>query len=211
MKRFFVILLVGLLGLPALVSAQRASWRSGDDGYWERKNVLSVGISAFSASGLGMGFAPVTIAYDHNLGHNITLGGVIHSSNHFFRIVTDSYEVDDASVFAGVKLGYDLKIARHLRLRFGVGGGVGFHYISDISTGWGYTLPDNVHTPTERALPHFLVDVHWAWRVGRNLELTFAPLVLTPSQLIFHPWDDDYFSGGYYNYNFIPIGLSARF
>ncbi len=207
MKRIVVALFV-LSSLPVVVSAQQPSWRKTDDGYWDRENVLRVGISATSSSGLGVGFLPMTIAYDHNLGHNFTIGGVIHSAHHFFRTSTDSWSVDDVSVFAGVKAGYDLKVARRLRLRFGLGAGVGFHYIYDLSPG---ELGSPQHFPTDRWLPHLMVDIYWAWRVGRNLELTFAPLILSPSQLIFHPWDDDYFSGGYYNSNILPIGLSVRF
>jgi hypothetical protein len=214
MRRFFVILFIclsGLSGLPAAVSAQQSQWRQADDDYRERKDLLRVGISAISSNGLGAGFIPVTIAYDRYVRHNVTIGGVIHSSNHFFSFSTDGYTVEDVSIFAGARAGYDLKVARNLRLRFGLGAGLGCHIVLNIEAGRGATLPDSVNFPADRWLPHLLADIHWAWRVGRNLELTFAPLVVSPSQLIFSPWDDDYYSGGYYNFNCAPVGLSVRF
>lgn len=208
-KLAFVVTFACLAGMPAAVLAQGASWRKTDDGYWDRKNVLRVGISVTSSSGLGTGFLPVTIAYDRNVGRNVTVGGVIHLSDNFFSLTMDGYEVDDTSVFAGARVGYDLKVSRNLRLRFGLGAGAGYHYIHDIRVGDGGTLPKDF--PTDKWLVHMLVDVHWAWRVWRNMELSFAPLVLSPSQFVFHPWDDDHFSGGYYGYNFGSIGLSTRF
>lgn len=216
MKRIFFFLIFALLDLPAALSAQetttKGSWRDGDDGYWDKKNMIGFGVSLLSFNSFYNGFLPITISYDRKLKHNVTLGGLIDVSNHFFTLATDMYEVYDVVGFAGVKAGYDLKIGRNTCLRFGLGAGAGIHHIYEVQNGMcRYGCPELPSCPTTRVLPHLLVDIHWVFRVGRHCELIFAPLFFSPSQLIFSPWANDYYPKGYYGGNFAPVRFAARF
>lgn len=231
MKRIFLTMVaaLGALTLPFALSAQitapeppqtsKKSWRKAEDGFWERKNVLSVGIANISGNGFHYGFGPLTIAYDHRTRSGVTVGGMFQTARNFFNLTMDGYEVSDASLFALARVGYDIPVARRLRLRVGLGAGVGFHEVYDIHYGMTDAplppMPDLPHTETRA---HLLADIHWVWRVGRNTELMFAPLIFSPSQIIFSPSGlvlssrkNEYFPGGYYGFNIFPVRLGVRF
>lgn len=208
------LLTVAAICVPVALSAQNPkdrSWRSGDDGFWERKNLLSVGIANISGNGFDFGFGPLTIAYDRRTGSGITVGGMFHVARNFFTFTFDGYQIGEASLFAMARVGYDLKVARRLYLRFGLGAGVGLHEIYDISHGDVGSPPPPPDLPHLQTLPHLMADIHWVWRVGRHTELAFAPLVISPSQIIFSPWDNEYFPAGYYGFNILPVRLGVRF
>lgn len=215
MKPILSLLILAVMSLPAAVrgqSTEKIPLRKLDDGFWERKNVIGIGISAMSFNGNNSNdFLPVTINYDHRLKFGFTVGGLIHKASHFGGFATDTYEVHDIVTFFGARIGYDIKIASVVRFRIGVGGGVGYHYIDWVGGGC-MVVPCRELPPAPALFSrwHLLVDAHWVFRIGRSLELMLAPLVFSPSQLVFSFKKDSYYDG-YYNSNLAPLRLSVRF
>lgn len=212
MKRIFLLILAAVL-FPVMLSArnpERVRLRDLDDGYWQRPNLIGVGLGAFTFNGNGTGFAPLTLSYDRKLKHDVTLGGMLHTASHFFSLSTDSYEVRDAVVLLGARVGYDLKVSRNVYFRFGLGAGIGFHYVFGLTSGCREYCGELPETPVLRTRANILADLHWVFRIGRNLELMVAPLILSPSQIIFSPWNDEYYYG-FYNFSIAPIRLCVRF
>lgn len=214
MKRILSLL---ILIVPSLTVAngqggQKVPLRRLDDGFWERKNVIGIGISAMSFNGNHTsGFLPMTINYDRRLKFGLTVGGLVHKATHSTSFMTDSYEIHDIVTFFGIRIGYDIKIASFVRFRIGLGGGLASHYVGWVDSGcMEGPCRELPHTPAMFARWHILVDAHWVFRIGRSLELMLAPLIVSPSQLIFSPKKDAYYNG-YYNWNIAPLRLSVRF
>lgn len=106
---------------------------------------------------------------------------------------------------------YDLRIAKWLSLRFGVGVGVGVHHIRQ--DGDSKYSPDN---PEELAgklkiLPYFDAEIHWVFKMGM-VELSVAPLIFSPSKFSFSPVKLGAPTDVYpYHFNFMPLAIGIKF
>ncbi len=220
MKRLLALLL--LLALPAALPARdpgKVPLRDLDDGYWERKNLISAGTSLLSMNGYpsSVGIFPVTIGYDRRIVAGFTLGVTAHYANHLITFVTDSYEVYEHMAFFGAKAGYDIPIVRNrLYLRVGLGAGMTYHHIINRSWGMMDYPPGEDPRPAGplKDMTRFAVsaDLHWVFRVTRSMELMLAPLIFSPSQIIISPgeWEKT-IEGPYWNLNWVTFRLGFRF
>jgi hypothetical protein len=166
----------------------------------------------FTPSLFGMGsyynfsIFPSTLEYDRQLGHNfsVSLMGLSSGANIFAgdSWEDDLYVHDKRFVFAGAKLNYNLPVARKwLLFRAGIGGGVGWHHT---------VLYENGRPNTTQ--PHFIVDAWWVIRAGRRVELRFAPLLVSPSQLLGGSTFGLPGEGIRFTWlNYMPVGVGLRF
>ncbi len=126
--------------------------------------------------------------------------------------INDGYAQEEEFTFAGAKINYHLPVVRGwLYFRFGVGGGVGWHKVTGYEMGWNL---NNTPVPAldTYVKPHLMVDAYWVLRATRWLDLRFAPLILSPSQLIVGgkhnaPYNDSMFR--YFNMG--TLGATVRF
>ncbi len=223
MKRILLFLL--LIAPPAALSGQYAGKRSRPacaPDPWEKKNMISFDLSAVSASAYaGVGILPVTIEYDHVVGRNFSVGAMGHYASYPATIVTDSYEIHEHFAMLGAKASYSLPIVRgKLYLKFGLGVGVGYHDIFDVSLGWvdqeyyeryGWVYDKLTSQGVWRL--HLLADIHWIVRIKKRHELKLSPLPIAPSRFIFAPkgFDEPHVSP-YFTYNLgITAGYGYRF
>ncbi len=190
MKKF--LLLPVLLAFPLLLSAKQEnarSWRKTGD-HWSKKNSITVSASLWEWSNYNaQGFYPINIEYDRALPYNLSVSAIGQYTSLPWQRKTDSYELQEKFWFVGVKANYNLPVVRNwLYFRMGVGVGVGFHRVSDISLGWCFPNgcgPEPQPSSANGAKFHAVADMYWVLRATKWLEFRFAPLLLSPSQVIF--------------------------
>lgn len=221
MKRLMLpLLFLVILSVPIAVAGQEKSgWRKTED-HWTRKNSITATVSSFGFTNYnGLGFAQFNLEYDRVLPFNLSVSAVgIYSSCELGGFSTDVYTLYENFWFAGVKANYNLPVVRNwLYLRMGIGGGVGYHNIlnrefgmcKDENCGWQGALP-----PLENKVKgHMIIDIYWVLRAARWLELRFAPLLISPSQVVFgSKINTPYNDRTYACFNaFGTIGITVRF
>ncbi len=119
--------------------------------------------------------------------------------------------------FAGAKLNYNLPVVRNwLYLRIGLGVGTGFHDVTNYYLG-GFQDPDDyvptpIPTPGLKVKPHIIVDMYWVFRATQWLDLKLAPLIISPSQLIFgSKFNAPHNNSTYLYFNCFNLGATVRF
>ena len=226
MKKLFILLLLAAAALPLTVSAkngEKNSWRKTDD-HRVRKNSITAtaglwGISNYNSLGVGQ----LNLEYDRALPYNLSVSGVGLFAPCRGQTNSDTYTQEEIFYFAGAKVNYNLPVVRNwLYFRVGIGVGVGYHNILDRSMGMCYggcDNPDPNNNPgplppiKDRVKAHFIADAYWVFRASKWLDLRFAPLILSPAQVIIgskfnSPWDDKTFVWTSY---FGTLGISVRF
>lgn len=226
MKKITTTLFLILILPAALFGQKRSDWRKTDD-HWVRKNSISVTGSTVGMSGYNTaGFGHINIEYDRMIAYNLSVSAMGLYAPGGGGFASDTYTQEEIFYFAGIKVNYNLPVVRNwLYFRIGIGGGVGFHDIRGRSMGecWyggcGGPGPADEYPPgaesdlTNRVKVHFIADMYWVFRATEWLELRFAPLLASPSQIIFGSrFNAPYNSQTFYYFNWGgTLGVGVRF
>lgn len=227
MKRIVLLILAAALSVPPTVLAQdgkKPSWRKTED-QWARKNSITGTISLFGATNYtGCGIGQIGVEYDRVLPFNLSVSVTGQCAPCPMPTSKDSYSLNEIFYFAGVKLNYNLPVVKNiLYLRIGAGGGVGYHQVIHRVMGMCWNSGCGESEPSVEPKPkpplkdvvrgHFMFDLHWIVRVNRKVELKFAPLIISPSQIIFgSKFNEPYNDTNYIYFNaFGTLGVGVRF
>lgn len=193
--------------------ANKLSWRKTND-HWEQKHsitltTLELGVGAYNSCSFYPHFA---LEYDRMLFHNLSFSALALYAPMKYRFATDAYTQTENFYFVGAKVNYNLPVLRNwIYIRAGLGFGAGYHNITGYSMGW--TETETPEPSTEDIIkPHIIADVYWVFRATKWLELRFAPLILSPSQIVFgskfnKPYNDKMF---FYT-SMYALGVCVRF
>ena len=191
--------------------ANKPSWRKTNDN-WEQKHSIVLTASILGVGGynsFGLFYPHFNLEYDRIAFHNVSFSAIALYAPMKFTFATDTYTQTENFYCIGAKVNYNLPVLRNwLYLRTGLGFGAGYHNIIDYSMVG--TTPEP--SPKDIIKPHIIADVYWVFRATKRLELRFAPLIISPSQIIFgskfnKPYNDmTFFYTGMYT-----IGASLRF
>lgn len=105
-----------------------------------------------------------------------------------------------------------------LYFRIGVGGGVGYHNLLNRSSGKMEDYSEGcvltpIHPLEDKVKAHFIADMYWVLRAAKWLEFRFAPLIVSPSQIIVGSrFDAPYYDSTFFHFNmFGALGIGVRF
>ena len=212
MKKVLFLVAVAVFSLTG-ANAQDGSWRRSEEPSARKNSVTAFG----SVQGWGKyhswGFGHFGLEYDRALPHNLSVGAIGIYAPMNGNMIDDGYAQEETFTFAGAKLNYNLPVVRGwLYFRIGVGGGVGWHKVTGYEMGW--MEPPGIPAPAldTYVKPHLMVDAYWVFRATKWLDLRFAPLIISPSQLIIGgkhnaPYNDSAFR--YFNMG--TLGATVRF
>lgn len=215
MKKLLVIFLLG--ALPAALFGQKnPDWRKTGD-HWARKNSITLSSYTLTQTSYNGGGFSFGIEYDRAIVHNLSVSAIALCAPSQWSWATDSYTIHENFYFAGVKANYNLPVVRNwLYFRIGMGGGIGYHDLRSRSFGMIDCREGECPTmpPLENVVkPHFMADMYWVLRAAKWLELRFAPLIVSPSQIIVgSKYDAPYYNSTFFYFNmFGALGISVRF
>ncbi len=205
--------------MPVAVSAQRfenPSWRKTEDPY-ARKNSITASLSVIAVSNYNAlaPLANVSIEYDRLLTNSLSVSVVgMYNPLLLPGFMMDGGTMQEHFMFAGAKLNYTFQVARNvLYFKIGLGAGASIHSLFEYSRGMVEDEHWSPPPPPEefRVKPRFMVDMYWILRVTPKVELRFAPLLISPSYLIYGSESDRAYNPSSFYFNFCPFGVTVRF
>ena len=199
-------------------STQNTSWFTTEDPTVSVTKTRRNFVTAFgSVQGWGKyhswGFGHFGLEYDRVLRKNWSVGAVGLHAPMNGNGIDDGYAQEEEFTFVGAKVNYYLPVVRgRLWFRFGAGVGVGWHKV----TGYDMGLMDPPGMPAPAldtyVKPHLIVDAWGVLRATRWLALRFAPLLLSPSQLIVGGKHNAPYNDSMFRYvNMGAIGATVKF
>lgn len=209
------LLLMTLAAAMAAVgaNAQSVSRNEGETSDARKNSVTALG----SVQGWGKyhswGFGHFGLEYDRSLSDKLSVSAIGIYAPMNGNTIDDAYVQEETFTFAGAKVNYTLPVVRGwLSFRVGVGGGVGWHKVTGYQMG--EMQPPATPAPALDTYvePHLMVDAYWVVRAAKWLDLRFAPLLASPSQLIVGgkfnaPYNDSMFR--YFNMG--TLGATVKF
>ena len=180
----------------------------------QSKNTLTFAPSLFGiGSNEGASLATAGFEFDRVLRDKFSVSAMWFHSGYAWHLMgglDDDY--DRYFHFAGAKLNYTIPVSRRwLLFRVGLGAGVSRHYeeLSD------HYMSQHRVVKLVEASPkykfHVIADAWWVVRAGRRVEFRFAPLLVSPSQLLVGSTLDDPEKTPFAWCNFMTLGLGVRF